>query len=164
MKAKPQNNPSRLTRERAQRTLDEVRKRYGLHQSEPQVRPLVNMASSAPKEPAKQQPLHTVRLVPSIPKTAFAPVERMRSNPPLELGGVRHLGIPASGSPSDNHRFHYLIRIAECALPLHCEVNADDDAAARHQVERIPNLIRWREISVKELAEINKNEKPVDGF
>jgi hypothetical protein len=47
-----------------------------------------------------------------------------------------------------------LIRIAECALTLHCEVNADDDAAARHQVKQIPNLMAWRQISSEELAEI----------
>jgi hypothetical protein len=53
--------------------------------------------------------------------------------------------------PAENRTFHYLIRIAECALPLHCEIEAQNAAAARQQVQRIPNLIEWREISVEEL-------------
>jgi hypothetical protein len=75
----------------------------------------------------------------------------------LEVGEARHPSIPTSGS--DNHSFHYLIRIAECTLPLHCEVIADSDAAARHHVKQIPNLMEWREISGEELAEILKNER-----
>jgi hypothetical protein len=159
MKAKPESNPSRFTGQEAQRTLDEVRKRYGIRQSEPEAHPRVNTSSSGPKEPAKQQPRPTVRLQPSIPKAPFVPIERMRSHPPLERRVVGHSSVRASGSRSDNHRFHYLIRIAECALTLHCEVNADDDAAARHQVEQLPNLMEWRELSGAELAEILKNER-----
>lgn len=169
MKAKPENDPSRFTREQAQRALDGVRKRYGIRQSDSPAHLRVNTASSAPKEPAKQQPRPSVSLEPPIPKTPFVAVQRMRPGPHLELGGVRHPGTPASGPTSDNRTidyqsFHYLIRIAECALTLHCEVTADSEAAARHHVKQIPNLMEWREISVKELAEINKNEKPVDGF
>ena len=67
--------------------------------------------------------------------------------------------IPASGSPSDDKSFHYLIRIAECKLTLHCEVTADSEAAARHHVKQIPNLMEWREISGAELAEIMTNER-----
>jgi hypothetical protein len=67
--------------------------------------------------------------------------------------------IPASGSASDDKSFHYLIRIAECKLTLHCEVTADSEAAARHHVKQIPNLMEWREISGAELAEIMTNER-----
>jgi hypothetical protein len=77
----------------------------------------------------------------------------------LEMGEARHLSIPTSVSLSDNHSFHYLIRIAECALPLHCEVIADSDAAARHQVKQIRNLTEWRKISDEELSEILENER-----
>jgi thioester reductase-like protein len=44
-------------------------------------------------------------------------------------------------------------------LDLHCEVKADNHEAARNQVEQIPNLMEWREISAAELAEIIKNER-----
>jgi hypothetical protein len=60
--------------------------------------------------------------------------------------------------PTDKRDFHYVIRIAECVVSLHCQVNADSVADARHQVERIPNLIEWREVSARELAEIIKTQ------
>jgi hypothetical protein len=164
LKAKPEYNPGRFTRGKAQRTLDEVRKRYGIRQSDSPAHLRANTASSAPREPAKQQPRPSVSLEPPTPKTPFVAVERMRPGPHLELGGVRHQGIPTSRPPSDNRTidyqtFHYLIRIAECALTLHCEVTANSEAAARHHVKQIPNLMEWREISGAELAEILKNER-----
>jgi hypothetical protein len=159
LKAKPENNPSRFTGQQAQRTLDEVRERYGIRQSGSPAHVRVNTASSAPKEPAKQEPRPTLRLEPSITETPFVAVEPMRSGPHLELGGVRRPDIPPSGSPSDNQSFHYLIRIAECALTLYCEVTADSEATAKHHVKQIPNLMEWREVSSAELAEIISNER-----
>jgi hypothetical protein len=44
-------------------------------------------------------------------------------------------------------------------LPLHCEVTAESELAAKHRVKQIRNLLEWREISVEELGEIIKNEK-----
>jgi hypothetical protein len=77
LKAEPENNPSRFTREKAQRTLDEVRKRYGIRQSDSPAHLRANTASSAPREPAKQQPRPSVSLEPPTPKTPFVAVERM---------------------------------------------------------------------------------------
>jgi hypothetical protein len=54
--------------------------------------------------------------------------------------------------------FHYLIRISECAVILHCQVAAESAAEARLRVQRIHNLIEWREISAKELAELTECE------
>ena len=142
---------SRFTREEAQRRLDEVRRRYGIHLADPQVRPIVDSSSTRPKESAKQQPRPTV----SVPKTPLVTIDRMRSDPALKRGPIR----PASGFPSDNQSFHYLIRIAECASILHCEVKADNSAASRERVERIPNLMEWREISLEELAKILKDDE-----
>jgi hypothetical protein len=156
LKAKPENNPSRFTREKAQRTLDEVRKRYGIRQWDPPAHPTcehgLKRAERARETTAA--PLGEPR--PPTPKTPFVAVERMRPRP--------HPSIPTSRPPSDNRTidyqtFHYLIRIAECALTLHCEVTADSEAAARHHVKQIPNLMEWREISGAELAEILKNER-----
>jgi hypothetical protein len=98
--------------------------------------------------------------------TPLDPPKRMQVDPlvqgvksrHMEIGEARHPSIPTSGSLPDNHSFHYLIRIAECSLPLHCEVIADSDAAARQKVKKIPNLMEWREFSGEELAEILKNE------
>ena len=167
LKANPQSNPSRFTGEEAQRTLDEIRMSYGIHQSDPQAHLRVNRSSSASEKTAKQQPRLGVRLMPPIPKTSLAPLEPTRLDPlvhgvksrHLEIGEARRPSVPASRSPSDDHSFHYLIRIAECALPLHCEVKADSEAAARHQVKQIPNLMEWREISGEELTEILKDER-----
>jgi hypothetical protein len=52
--------------------------------------------------------------------------------------------------------FHFLIRVVECAVTLHCHVMAQSAAEARFQLERIPNLIKWREISAQELADLTK--------
>ena len=158
MKAKGENDPCRFTREEAQRALDEVRDRYGLRQPESPADPRANTASRTPKEPAGQQLRPTVS-EPSGPNGPLLPVEWMRPGPRLELGGIRHPSVPPNGSPSDNQRFHYLIRVAECALTLHCEVTADSEPAARRRVKQIRNLLEWREISVEELAEIINKEK-----
>ena len=131
--------------------LDEVSERYGLRGPE-------SPASSVPGEPASQQPRPTVS-EPAGPNRPMLPVERMRPESPLELGGIRHPGIPPHRSPSGNQKFHYLIGVAECALTLHCEVTADSEPAARHRLKQIRNLLEWREISTQERAEIIKNEK-----
>jgi hypothetical protein len=158
LKAKAENDPCRFTREQAQRALDEVRERFGLRQPESPANPPVNTAWRAPKDPARQQLLPTVS-EPSVPNRPLLAAERMRPGPHSEIGGVRQPSIPLSRSPSDSQSFHYLIRIAECRLTLHCEVTADSEPAAKHHIQQIPNLLEWREISVKELAEIIKNEK-----
>jgi hypothetical protein len=158
LKAKAENNPCRFTREQARRALDEVRERHGLRQPESPANPSVNTASRASKEPARQELRSTVS-EPSVPNRPLFAAERMRPGPHLELGGIRQPAIPSSGFPLDNQSFHYLIRIAECTLTLHCEVTADSEPAAKHHVKQIPNLLEWREISVEELAGIIKDEK-----
>jgi hypothetical protein len=158
LKARAENNPCRFTGEQAQRALDEALERYGLRQPESPPNPRVNPASRAPKEPARQQ-LRPTASEPSVPNRPLLTAERTRPGPHLEFGGVRQPAIPSSGSPSDNQSFHYLIRVAECTLTLHCEVTADSEPAAKHHIQQIPNLLEWREISVNELAEIIKNEK-----
>ena len=166
LEANPQNNQSHFIGEEARHTLDEVRRRYGIHQPDTE-HPRAKTSSISLKEPAKQQPRPRLRLGSPIPMTPIDRLERTQLDPlvhgvnnrHLEIGEARHPSIRTSGSLSDNHRFHYLIRIAECALPLHCEVIAHSDAAARHQVKQIPNLMEWRELSDEELAEILKNER-----
>ena len=94
-----------------------------------------------------------------LERTQLDPLVHGVNNQHLEIGEARHPSIRTNGSLSDNHSFHYLIRIAEYALALHCEVIAHSDEAARHQVKQIPNLMEWRELSDEELAEILKNER-----
>jgi hypothetical protein len=141
LKAKPNKDPGRFTREEAKRTLDEVRKRYGILEPGSQAHQHVKTSSNARSKAAKQQPRPMVGLASSVPKEPSFPAEQARSAPPLNPV------IPSGGCPSDKKTFQYLIRIAECALTLHCEVTADNDAAARNLVEQIPNLLEWREIS-----------------
>jgi hypothetical protein len=157
--AKPKNGPRPLTREEARRTLDEVRRRYGIEVSNPEAHQNVSTSSNAPTKAAKQPPRPTVKSQPSASKALAIPVKRMRSKPNLEPQKLRHCDIPAPASPPDNQIFHYLIQIAECAVALHCEVTAECESDARHHIKQIPNLVEWREISGAELGEIIKNEK-----
>jgi hypothetical protein len=156
--AKPKNDPRPFTREEARRTLDEVRRRYGIQDSDPRTHPSVGSSSNAPTKAAKQQLRPTVKPQPSASKALAITVKRTRSKPNLELLKVRHDDSPTPGSPRDNQIFHYLIQIAECAVALHCEVAAECEPDARHHIKQIPNLLEWREISGAELCEI-KNEK-----
>jgi hypothetical protein len=93
----------------------------------------------------------------------LAAVESGHLDWPSDLGWVHFPSSTAiaTGSESENDSFHYLIRIAECALTLHCEVKTDNATSARHRVEQIPNLLEWRHISCREVAEILKMERTV---
>jgi hypothetical protein len=159
LKAEPKNDPRRLTREEAKHTLDEVRRRYGIHDSDPRANPGAGSASKPPVTSAKKQPRHTVTHQPFASRALIVPVERMRSEPNREPQKIRDYDTPAYASPPDNQIFHYLIQIAECAVALHCEVTATCESDARHHVKQIPNLMEWREISGAELADIIKIEK-----
>jgi hypothetical protein len=144
MKTRLANKSNQLTREEAKLTLDQVRKRYGIPSREKQV--------SDPE---------TRGIVQNI-------------GPPLDLDWVYYQ--PGAANQPDSreaHRsgeklspkkevFHYLVRIAECVLPLHCEVEAETAAAASQQVDKIRNLIASREISLKELAELRVKGVPKD--
>jgi hypothetical protein len=140
----------RLPPDEAQRRLDEVRTRYGIHLANQQARPVADKPSRTPKDTAKQQ----LGAALCVRKPPLVPLDRMQRGAALKRGGARSRSTP----PWDNHSFHFLIRIAECVSILHCEVAADSDAAARHQVEQIPNLIEWRAISFEELAGLRKQE------
>jgi hypothetical protein len=138
---------TRFTQEEAQRRLSEVRMRYEISLAAPQVRRSADKSTS-PKESAKQQPQPTL----SVPGRPVVPVDRLRPD-----AAQRRAVIGSSAKfPSENYSFHYVIRIAECASILHCEVKADNREAARERVERIPNLMEWREVSSEELAALSK--------
>jgi hypothetical protein len=138
-----------LTHEEAQRRLDEVRSRYGIHLAHPQADPIAGSRSSSQKEPAKLEPELASRVAGTRPK----PVDLKQSGRPL----TRAEANLSTELRSDSESFHYLVRIAECKSVLHCEVKADHAAAARDHVKRIPNLMEWREISFAELLELAKN-------
>jgi hypothetical protein len=140
-----------LTHEEAQRRLDAVRRRYGIHLADPQARPITDTPSKIPKGPGKRK----LGRAPSIPETRVRPVDRTQAGTALGRGEP---GL-ASKVPSDSQTFHYLVRIAECTSVLHCEIKADHPATASDKVKRIPNLMEWREVSIEELAEIVKNAK-----
>lgn len=138
-----------LTHEEAQRRLEEVRSRYGVHLAHRQADPIPESRSSSQKEPAEPEP------------ALAAPVTGTRPKPAdLKQFGRSLTRAEAKFSTelrSDGESFHYLVRIAECTSVLHCEVKADHAAAARDHVKRIPNLMEWREISFAELLELAKN-------
>jgi hypothetical protein len=159
---KPGKDPGRPPREEAQRALNEVRVRYGIYRSQRQELPRVEASLSPPQATAEPKPRHPVSLKPPTSKISLPPVERTRfAEWPLDLGWVYYPSTPAPVMESawDDYWFHYLIRIAECELSLHCEIRANNNAAARRHVERIPNLLEWRQISGEELAEILKLER-----
>jgi hypothetical protein len=138
-----------LSHEEAQRRLDEVRSRYGIHLAHPQADPLAGSRSSSQKEPAKLEP----ELAPPVAATRPKPVHLKPAGRPL----ARAEANLSTALGSDSETFHYLVRIAECKSILHCEVKADHAAAARDHVKRIPNLMEWREVSFAELLELAKN-------
>lgn len=58
----------------------------------------------------------------------------------------------------ERDEFHFLVRILECSVILHCQVSAESATDAKDQVQRIPNLLEWRETSLKEIAEFARTE------
>jgi hypothetical protein len=138
-----------LTHEAAQRKLDEIRSRYGIHLAHPQAQPIAGSRSSSQKEPAKLEP----ELAPPAAATRPKPVHLKPSGRPL----ARAEANLATALRSDSETFHYLVRIAECKSILHCEVKADHAADARDHVKQIPKLMEWREVSFAELLELAKN-------
>jgi hypothetical protein len=137
-----------LTHEQAQRRLEEVRSRYGIHLAHPQADPIAESRSSSQQEPVKPEP------------GLAAPVAGTRPKPAdLKQPGRALTRAEAKFSTElrSDESFHFLVRIAECTSVLHCEVKADHAAAARDQLKRIPNLMEWREISFAELLELAKN-------
>jgi hypothetical protein len=166
MTRKPEEKPNGFTREEAKLTLDTILKRYGIHPSDQPAReqrkPVPLAASRMLTKELLPEPITTG---PAAANKPFAPVRQVRL-------GVAPLNEPKHGSASDEgfadkpegelpteyQDFHYLIRIVECAVTLHCQVRAESAAEARLEVQRIPNLIEWREISAKELAELTETE------
>ena len=142
-------NSDGLTHEEAQRRLDEVRSRYGIHVAHTRAHPIADGLSSSRKESAKPEP----GLAPSTAATRPKPFDSKQSGGPLK----RAKANLSTGLRSDSESFHYLVRIAECTSVLHCEVKADHAAAARDHLKRIPNLMEWREISFAELLELARN-------
>jgi hypothetical protein len=142
------------TKEEAQRKLEEVRQRYGIRMTDTVVRPVAVKSPVLPA-PTKQRE----RPEPPAPRTPDPPAAR---TPSVQANGLQLRAASkyeavrrASGSvPPDSKSFHFLVRIAECASTLHCEVEAETSTAAREQVERIPNLLDWREPSPEELAQM----------
>jgi hypothetical protein len=149
----PQNDSKSngLTHEEAQRRLEEVRNRYGIHLAHPKADPIAESRSSSHKEPAEPKP--EPRLAPPVAGTRPKPADLKQPGRPLTRADAKFSTEPRS----DGESFHYLVRIAECTSVLHCEVKADHAAAARDHVKRIPNLMEWREISFAELLELAKN-------
>jgi hypothetical protein len=142
-------NSDGLTHEEAQRRLDEVRSRYGIHVAHTRAHPIADSRSSNQKESATPEP----GLAPSAAGTRPKPFDSKQSGGPLKRAEANL----SNELRSDSESFHYLVRIAECTSVLHCEVKADHAAAARDQVKRIPNLMEWREISFAELLKLAGN-------
>jgi hypothetical protein len=157
--AEPKNDATLFTREEAKRTLDEIRRRYGIQESDFRDHSNVGSFSNPSAKAARQLRRPTVKHQRSACKAPTVPVEPVQSEPNLELQKVRHRDAPASASLPENKIFHYLIQIAECAVALHCEVTAECESDARYHVKQIPNLMEWREILDAELGEMIKNEK-----
>ena len=180
MTRKSKEKPSGFTREEAKLILDDVLKRHRIHppgHAEGAQRIMLPLA--APKVKAEELLLEPVTSGPTAAKRPSATGMQSEFGPPLDFEWRQYLlDTPASANapiakeyasgsagdgvftdrpvPTEYHDFHYLIRVLECAFTLHCQVTAATAADARDQVGRIPNLIEWRETSLKELAEITK--------
>jgi hypothetical protein len=167
MPPESENGPSGSTREEAKRTLNRVLRRYGIH---------LNQRATAQKQ---ERPLPAPRIhseiattEPAISKRPFSRLPQRERPKRVEVAEVLLQHESDNGSPhgkslwgnpqveprAQQRRFNYLIRIPECALILDCEVTAQSAIDAREKVERIPNLTEWREVSKKELAEIQAKQ------
>src|SRR5579859_5141562 len=56
------------------------------------------------------------------------------------------------------HEFYFVIRLAECALPLLCQIGESSPAAAKQRIKELRNLVEWRMIDKVELAEVLQEE------
>lgn len=192
MTPKSNKKSSELSREEAKLILDSVLKRYRIPQSvhpegtQGKAMPLVP-PKLEPKEPLSEPMTPEC----TAAKRPLAAVRQSEIGPCLDLGW-RPYFLDTSGktnghfsneptrgpagdevfaskpggeqAPTEHYDFHFLIRILECSSILHCHVIAESVAAARERIGRIPNLIDWREISLKELAEIIRIEKEAGSF
>ena len=161
MKADREANPKGFTREEANLALDKVRERYGIHPSGGQQHARGN---NSPNAKAAQRNQIGAPLDFEWAYDVDAGANESSLNESAAQSAVQE--FPARRLQNDllveTQQFHYLIRIAECVLPLHCQVEAENAAEAWHQVKQIRNLIEWREISAEELAEIIADEKASD--
>lgn len=162
MKADRGANSKRLTREEAKLALDRVRERYGIHPSEGPERARGNTSPIALDVEAAQQnqsgrPLDFETVVsPHIAADANEPVSsEFTARFAIEEFSTKR---PLNDFRAETQQFHYLIRITECVLPLHCQVEAETAAEAVLRVKQIRNLTEWREISPQELAAIIQND------
>lgn len=145
------SDPCASIPEEAKRTLDEIRRRYGIHVLDTQARPPEAKSSKMPMERLERARPQSRPEQTTFTKTMSSMIE-VHSNPPLARKPTR-----ASETSSENRRFYYLIRIAECAPALLCEVTADTNLAARQHVSQIPNLLECREISSEEFLSLARN-------
>jgi hypothetical protein len=179
MPPKSENRSSGSTREDAKRTLDQVLRRYG-------IQPYDRVGTAQRQEwPLVASPVHSEAVTAEavISNEPFSPARQRRLGAPFDLqkpgnpkqsataevlrenesahGPASHnvsWDMPLDEQPTRHLQFHFLVRLLECALTLHCQVTAQTAIDARDQVERIPNLIEWREVSKKELAEIQARD------
>ena len=163
MKADREANPRGFTREEANLVLDRVRERYGIHPSGGQQHARSNNSPNA--KAAQQNQIDA----PMNFEWAYYPNVHAATNKSALSESAAQSAVqefPAkrfrNDLPVETQQFHYLIRIAECLLPLLCQVEAENAAEAWHRVKQIRNLIEWREISAEELAEIIADEKASD--
>jgi hypothetical protein len=167
----------------AKPALEAIMRRYGIRPSSQQGEGYrITSQLDAPKvknERAISRALHILTCYkPQQFSLATAPLNfewRHYSSQPPATQSVHPTKEPALGpdddrdlethraEPSPEHyEFHFLVRILECSVTLHCQVSAESAAEARAQVQRIPNLLNWREISAKEIAEITTIESAED--
>src|ERR1700722_1082804 len=98
-----------LAHERAQRRLDEVRSRYGIHLADSSARPIADIPANSLKKPAKLK----LGYAPSIPKTRPKPTNGKE----FGLFLKPREGRVASGFPSDECSFHFLVRSQSAHQP-----------------------------------------------
>jgi hypothetical protein len=147
------------SRQEAKRVLDDVRTRYGILPLDQ--RTYVAMPPAITKASGQRPPARPLDLRQSISESAREQVQAISKEPPLDLGWISYASSSSNTPDADKERdsFHYLIRIAECTLTLHCEIYAANAAEARRQLGKIRNLLEWREISAQELAEVTRNSQ-----
>ena len=141
-------NAARITKEEASAILENVQARYGICPRTEEKRRLLAVQQGG----IKGRPQHRERIRPASESVVITdgsqPLAAVVSAPVMSKKGrlLRSLQI--------REPYYYLIRLAECSVPLLCQIEAYTASDARNQLERFGNLTAWRELSLEEMAQI----------
>jgi hypothetical protein len=152
------NKSPKISKEEAALALKRVLEQYRLSPTALSGVTPANMPSMASPQTRQTEPAKPLETQINLTSEPF--IGDWTNWPGISAGSpepvVRSQHELAQLSREEVREFYFVIRLAECALPILCQVTADSPAAARQQVELIRNLTSCQSISDEEFAEIEK--------